>query len=159
MAVISEDAPVNTGAIEWPSESEAQMVVRRIKDKRHCWAVAEGDRRTVGPFDLQFFAVNHSIPDALAVGIRTPAGSVLHTGDIKLDQLPLDGRLTDLSGFSKFGDEGVEAFGPRLSRGPAMTRSAATAAALPLAARTSARCRSRRHAAPFLSVALGPLVG
>ena len=72
--------------------------------------VAEGDRRTVGPFDLQFFAVNHSIPDALAVGIRTPAGTVLHTGDIKLDQLPLDGRLTDLSGFSKLGDEGVDLF-------------------------------------------------
>ena len=72
--------------------------------------VAEGDRRTVGPFDLQFFAVNHSIPDALAVGIRTPAGTVLHTGDIKLDQLPLDGRLTDLAGFSKFGDEGVDLF-------------------------------------------------
>jgi ribonuclease J len=72
--------------------------------------VAEGDRRVVGPFDLQFFAVNHSIPDALAVGIRTPAGTVLHTGDIKLDQLPLDGRLTDLGGFSKLGDEGVDLF-------------------------------------------------
>ena len=72
--------------------------------------VAEGDRRAVGPFDLQFFAVNHSIPDALAVGIRTPAGTVLHTGDIKLDQLPLDGRLTDLGGFSKLGDEGVDLF-------------------------------------------------
>ena len=72
--------------------------------------VAEGDRRTVGPYDLQFFAVNHSIPDALAVGIRTPAGTVLHTGDIKLDQLPLDGRLTDLAGFSKFGQEGVDLF-------------------------------------------------
>ena len=58
--------------------------------------VAEGERTQSGPFDCEFFAVNHSIPDALAVGIRTPAGTVLHTGDIKLDQLPLDGRLTDL---------------------------------------------------------------
>ncbi|MDT7728535.1 MAG: ribonuclease [Actinomycetota bacterium] len=72
--------------------------------------VKEGERRTVGPFDLEFFAVNHSIPDALAVGIRTPAGVVLHTGDIKLDQLPLDGRLTDLAGFSRLGDEGVDLF-------------------------------------------------
>ena len=72
--------------------------------------VAEGERRTVGPFDLEFFAVNHSIPDALAVAIRTPAGTVLHTGDIKLDQLPLDGRLTDLGGFSRLGDEGVDLF-------------------------------------------------
>ncbi|MPZ00668.1 MAG: RNase J family beta-CASP ribonuclease [Actinophytocola sp.] len=70
--------------------------------------VAEGERRTVGPFDLEFFAVNHSIPDALAVAIRTQAGLVLHTGDIKLDQLPLDGRLTDLAGFSRLGDEGVD---------------------------------------------------
>ena len=60
--------------------------------------------------DCEFFAVNHSIPDALAVAIRTPAGTVLHTGDIKLDQLPLDGRLTDLAGFSRLGDEGVDLF-------------------------------------------------
>ena len=72
--------------------------------------VAEGELRSTGDFDLEFFAVNHSIPDALAVGIRTEAGTVLHTGDIKLDQLPLDGRLTDLGGFSRFGDEGVDLF-------------------------------------------------
>ncbi|WP_197319297.1 ribonuclease J [Saccharomonospora sp. NB11] len=70
--------------------------------------VTEGERRTVGAFELEFFAVNHSIPDALAVALRTPAGIVLHTGDIKLDQLPLDGRLTDLAGFSRLGDEGVD---------------------------------------------------
>jgi ribonuclease J len=72
--------------------------------------VAEGGRRSFGEFDCEFFAVNHSIPDALAVAIRTPAGLVLHTGDIKLDQLPLDGRLTDIAGFSRLGDEGVDLF-------------------------------------------------
>ncbi|GAA4619200.1 ribonuclease J [Saccharopolyspora hordei] len=72
--------------------------------------VAEGQRSQHGVFDLEFFAVNHSIPDALAVAIRTPAGVALHTGDIKLDQLPLDGRLTDLAGFSRLGDEGVDLF-------------------------------------------------
>lgn len=72
--------------------------------------VKEGGRYVVGDFDCEFFAVNHSIPDALAVAIRTPAGVVLHTGDIKLDQLPLDGRLTDLAGFSRLGDEGVDLF-------------------------------------------------
>ncbi|SDG32494.1 ribonuclease J [Lentzea fradiae] len=72
--------------------------------------VREGQRQPFGPFELEFFAVNHSIPDALAVAIRTPAGLVLHTGDIKLDQLPLDGRLTDLAGFSRLGDEGVDLF-------------------------------------------------
>src|SRR5207237_10315503 len=63
---------------------------------------------TVGPFGLEFFAVNHSIPDALAVAIRTQAGIVLHTGDFKMDQLPLDGRLTDLGGFARLGREGVD---------------------------------------------------
>ena len=72
--------------------------------------VAEGDRLTFGPFDLEFVAVNHSIPDALAVAIRTGAGMVLHTGDFKMDQLPLDGRITDLRAFARLGEEGVDLF-------------------------------------------------
>ncbi|RKT56926.1 ribonuclease J [Saccharothrix australiensis] len=72
--------------------------------------ISDGERRAFGPYELEFFAVNHSIPDAVAVAIRTLAGLVLHTGDIKLDQLPLDGRLTDLAGFSRLGDEGVDLF-------------------------------------------------
>ena len=70
--------------------------------------VSEGTRHSFGPFDLEFFAVNHSIPDALAVAIRTRAGLVLHTGDFKMDQLPLDGRLTDLGGFARLGTQGVD---------------------------------------------------
>jgi ribonuclease J len=70
--------------------------------------VAAGTRQPFGVFDLEFFAVNHSIPDALAVAIRTPAGVVLHTGDFKMDQLPLDRRLTDLGGFARLGTEGVD---------------------------------------------------
>ena len=72
--------------------------------------VVEGQRTRHGDFECEYFAVNHSIPDAIAVAIRTPAGVVLHTGDIKLDQLPLDGRLTDLAGFSRLGDDGVDLF-------------------------------------------------
>ncbi|MCC6498226.1 MAG: ribonuclease J [Propionibacteriaceae bacterium] len=72
--------------------------------------VAEGDRLTIGEFDLEFLAVNHSIPDALAVVMRTKAGTVLHTGDFKMDQLPLDGRLTDLRGFARVGEEGLDLF-------------------------------------------------
>ena len=72
--------------------------------------VAEGDTKTFGPFDLEFLAVNHSIPDGLAVAIRTEAGLVLHTGDFKMDQFPLDGRLTDLPGFARLGSEGVDLF-------------------------------------------------
>ena len=70
--------------------------------------VAEGDRQQFGPFALEFFSVNHSIPDALAVAIRTPAGLVLHTGDFKMDQLPLDHRLTDIGGFARLGADGVD---------------------------------------------------
>ncbi|HEU0086391.1 MAG TPA: ribonuclease J [Pseudonocardiaceae bacterium] len=81
---------------------------REHRQKPQLVQVKEGSRHRCGPFDCEFFAVNHSIPDALAVAIRTPAGLVLHTGDVKLDQLPLDGRLTDLAGFSRLGDEGVD---------------------------------------------------
>ena len=72
--------------------------------------VEEGNRVSVGEFDLEFVAVNHSIPDALAVAVRTKAGMVLHTGDFKMDQLPLDGRITDLRSFARLGEEGIDLF-------------------------------------------------
>jgi len=72
--------------------------------------VREGQSRKVGNFELEFIAVNHSIPDALAVAIKTKAGVVLHTGDFKMDQLPLDGRTTDLPRFAELGSEGVDLF-------------------------------------------------
>lgn len=73
--------------------------------------VAEGDRVLAGnEFDLEFMSVNHSIPDALAVVVRTTGGTLLHTGDFKMDQLPLDHRLTDLRGFARVGEEGVDLF-------------------------------------------------
>ncbi|CAI9419179.1 ribonuclease J [Nocardioides sp. T2.26MG-1] len=81
----------------------------RLKETVH-HVVKEGDRVSFGPFDLEFVAVNHSIPDALAVAIRTGAGMVLHTGDFKMDQLPLDGRITDLRSFARLGEEGVDLF-------------------------------------------------
>jgi ribonuclease J len=73
-------------------------------------AVKEGQHEQFGPFGCQFIAVNHSIPDALAVAVRTSAGTVLHTGDFKMDQLPLDGRITDLRALAKLGEEGVDLF-------------------------------------------------
>ncbi|MFD1504171.1 ribonuclease J [Georgenia yuyongxinii] len=73
-------------------------------------SVREGQTEQLGPFGLEFVAVNHSIPDALAVMIRTAAGNVLHTGDFKMDQLPLDGRVTDLRAFARLGEEGVDLF-------------------------------------------------
>ncbi len=70
--------------------------------------VEAGGKQSFGPFELEFLSVNHSIPDALAVAIKTAAGVVLHTGDFKMDQLPLDGRLTDLGGFARLGSDGVD---------------------------------------------------
>jgi ribonuclease J len=70
--------------------------------------IEAGGRVAFGPYELEFFAVNHSIPDALAVAIKTAAGVVLHTGDFKMDQLPLDDRLTDLGGFARLGADGVD---------------------------------------------------
>ncbi len=84
----------------------SKLVEHRITPET--FEVEAGSREPFGPFALEFFAVNHSIPDALAVAIKTGAGTVLHTGDFKMDQLPLDGRLTDLGGFARLGREGVD---------------------------------------------------
>ena len=90
------------------------LITNKLKEHRIRGAqlveVREGQRVTAGNFEFEFFAVNHSIPDGLAVAIRTRAGLVLHTGDFKMDQLPLDGRLTDLRGFARLADEGVDLF-------------------------------------------------
>ncbi|WP_447945871.1 ribonuclease J [Microbacterium lacticum] len=87
---------------------EAKLKEHRLK--AYTLTVEEGQEEQVGPFDLEFVAVNHSIPDALAVAIHTDAGTVLATGDFKMDQLPLDGRLTDLRAFASLGEDGVDLF-------------------------------------------------
>jgi ribonuclease J len=84
--------------------------LREHKIKPYTLTVTEGQREKLGVFDCEFVAVNHSIPDALAVFVRTPGGTILHTGDFKMDQLPLDGRITDLRAFARFGEEGVDLF-------------------------------------------------
>ena len=89
------------------------LVEAKLKEHRitpYTLAVKEGGREVLGAFDCEFVAVNHSIPDALAVFIRTPGGTLLHTGDFKMDQLPLDGRITDLRAFGRLGEEGVDLF-------------------------------------------------
>jgi ribonuclease J len=85
---------------------EAKLTEHRIE--AYQLEVKEGQTERFGPFEVEFVAVNHSIPDALALAIRTTAGVVLHTGDFKMDQLPLDGRLTDLNAFARLGDGGVD---------------------------------------------------
>ena len=88
--------------------TEAKLKERRITAPMV--EVKAGMIQKFGPFELEFVAVNHSIPDALAIAIRTPAGLVLATGDFKMDQLPLDGRVTDLATFARLGAEGVDLF-------------------------------------------------
>ncbi|GAB4076483.1 ribonuclease J [Nostocoides australiense] len=85
---------------------EAKLREHRIQP--YTLTVTEGQRERLGVFDCEFVAVNHSIPDALAVAVRTPGGTLLHTGDFKMDQLPLDGRLTDLRAFARLGEEGID---------------------------------------------------
>jgi ribonuclease J len=87
---------------------EAKLAEHRITPVLR--VVEEGQVLDFGPFQTEFVAVNHSIPDALAVFIRTAGGTVLHTGDFKMDQLPLDGRITDLRHFARLGEEGVDHF-------------------------------------------------
>jgi ribonuclease J len=85
---------------------EAKLREHRIPPQ--AVVVTDSEKVVLGPFEVEFLAVNHSIPDAMALAIRTPAGVVLHTGDFKMDQLPLDGRVTDLNGFARLGDAGVD---------------------------------------------------
>jgi ribonuclease J len=91
------------------------LVEAKLKEHRitpYSLTVKEGQHEKIGPFELEFIAVNHSIPDALAVAITTGAGLVLHTGDFKMDQLPLDDRITDLRAFARLGEQGVDLFLP-----------------------------------------------
>jgi ribonuclease J len=82
--------------------------LREHRKKPPLQVVKEGDTEWLGAFRVGFVAVNHSIPDALAVVIDTPAGRIVHTGDFKMDQLPLDGRITDLRAMARLGEEGVD---------------------------------------------------
>ncbi|MEJ6493175.1 MAG: ribonuclease J [Actinomycetes bacterium] len=87
---------------------ESKLKEHRISAQTQ--TVKEGMTQKYGEFSVEFIAVNHSIPDALAVAVTTPAGTILITGDFKMDQLPLDGRVTDLNAFGRLGDAGVDLF-------------------------------------------------
>jgi ribonuclease J len=89
------------GLLEPKLEDQAPDVKARLVE------VAPGRRVEVGSFSLEFLRVTHSMPDCVAVAIHTPAGVVLHTGDFKVDQTPIDGRTMDLHRFAELGSKGV----------------------------------------------------
>jgi ribonuclease J len=70
--------------------------------------VTPGERTSLGPFDLELFTMSHSIPDGVAVALRTPAGTIVHTGDFKMDLTPIDGRPTDLGGLARLAAGGID---------------------------------------------------
>ena len=104
---LKQDIPILGSALTL-AFVEAKLKEHRINP--YSMVVAEGRKETLAGFNLEFIAVNHSIPDALAVVIKSKAGTILHTGDFKMDQLPLDGRLTDLRAFARVGEEGLDLF-------------------------------------------------
>ena len=122
--VVTHGHEDHIGAIPWMLKQRADIPI--IASKFTCALIAaktqehrqrpklievdEHSHESRGPFDIRFFAVNHSIPECLGIALKTGAGLVVHTGDIKLDQTPLDGRPTDLPALSRFGDEGIDLF-------------------------------------------------
>ncbi|KAB1503775.1 ribonuclease J [Corynebacterium sp. 320] len=122
--VVTHGHEDHIGAIPWMLKQRADIPI--IASRFTCALIAakcqehrqrpklievdENSHESRGPFDIRFFAVNHSIPECLGIALKTGAGLVVHTGDIKLDQTPLDKRPTDLPALSRFGDEGIDLF-------------------------------------------------
>ncbi len=106
--------------------------------------VAQGARLDIGPFNVEFIAVAHSIPESCALAIRTPAGLVVHSGDWKIDATPIIGAVTDERRLRQLGEEGVLAlclrFDQRAARGSRALRK-------PMSPRTSPSWSARRRAA------------
>ena len=86
---------------------EGKLREHRILDQCTLNCIKPGDRVKLGCFDVEFIHVNHSIPDAVALAIRSPAGTVVQTGDFKIDTTPIDGGVIDMARLAAIGEEGV----------------------------------------------------
>jgi ribonuclease J len=86
---------------------EGQLEEHQVRDRAEFRQVTPGEAAVIGPFSMRFLRVTHSIPDGMAVVIDTAYGSILHTGDFKIDQTPLDGRATDLHALAEEAGRGV----------------------------------------------------
>ncbi len=79
----------------------------RLLDKTSVTVITPGDQLTLGESQVEFFRVNHSIPDAIGIVIHTPIGAIVHTGDYKFDYTPIDGKPADIGALGRIGNEGV----------------------------------------------------
>jgi len=86
---------------------EGKLEEHGVRDKADFRTATPGSGASVGPFTMRFLRVTHSIPDGMAVAVDSPAGTILHSGDFKLDQTPLDGRATDLHALAEEAQRGV----------------------------------------------------
>ncbi len=86
---------------------KGKLEEHEVTDLAHTRLAVPGEGMTVGPFSMRFLHVTHSIPDGMAVAVDTPHGTVLHTGDFKIDPTPIDGRPTDLHGLAEEAGRGV----------------------------------------------------
>ncbi len=86
---------------------KGKLKEHKILNSAELFEIEPGDIFTLGAFSIEAIHVNHSIPDAVAFAIKSPVGTILHTGDFKIDTTPVDGEVIDLSRFSALGNEGV----------------------------------------------------
>ncbi len=87
--------------------AEHKVTEARLADRTSFHVIGDGERRKIGPFDIEALPITHSVPQSLCIVLHTPVGALVHTGDFKIDPSPVDGRLTDLDRLRELGDEGI----------------------------------------------------
>ena len=87
--------------------AEHKVTEARLADRTSFHVIGDGERRKIGPFDIEALPITHSVPQSLCIVLHTPVGALVHTGDFKIDPSPVDGRLTDLGRLRVLGDEGI----------------------------------------------------
>ena len=87
--------------------AEHKVTEARLADRTSFHVIGDGERRKIGPFDIEALPITHSVPQSLCIVLHTPVGALVHTGDFKIDPSPVDGRLTDLGRLRALGDEGI----------------------------------------------------
>ena len=87
--------------------AEHKVTEARLTDATSFHVIGDGERRKIGPFEVEALPITHSVPQSLCIVLHTPLGALVHTGDFKIDPSPVDGRLTDLARLRELGDSGI----------------------------------------------------